>query len=124
MSGAREPIPQQEFLRRLQLVNLSTPGIRRANNRQQVLTKSLDRPVIVSNTTSNGNHYERLSRGKPQFDKFVIKAQESRTREDIEIENRFEDGVKRITAIHRDKRFQPLQRRTPLLIERDQLPLN
>ncbi len=121
---AREPISDQTFLRRLQIANLSTPGIRRANNRQQVLTRSLDRPEIVSNNTSNGNHYERLSRGKPQFDKYVIKAQESHTREDIEVEDRFDDGVKRITAIHRDKRFQPLQRRTPLLISRDELPLN
>ena len=124
MSGAREPIPQQEFLRKLQIANLSTPGIRRANNRQQVLTRSLDRPTIVSNNTNSGFHYERLSRGKPTFDKYVIKAQESRTLEDIEVEDRFEDGVKRITAIHRDKRFQPLQRRTPLLISRDELSLN
>ena len=121
---AREPISDQTFLRRLQLSNLSTPGIRRAENRKQILTRSLDRPVIISNNTANGNHYERLSRGKPQFDKFVIKAQESHTREDIEVEDGFEDGVKRITAIRRDKRFQPLQRRSPLLIQRDQLPLN
>lgn len=120
---AREPIKDQTFLRRLQIANLSTPGIRRANNREQVLSRSLDRPTILT-TNNSRTHYERLSRGKPQFDKYVIKAQESRTQEDIEIENRFEDGVKRITAIHRDKRFQPLQRRSPLLIERDQLPLN
>ena len=124
MSGAREPIHSQEFLRKLQIADISTPGIRRANNRKQVLSRSLDRPTIVGNNTANGIHYERIARGKPQFDKYVIKSQESSTREDIEVENRFEDGVKRITEIHRDKRFQPLQRRTPLLIERDQLPLN
>ena len=121
---AREPIQSQEFLRKLQIANTTTPGIRRANNRHQVLSRSLDRPTILSNNTSNGNHFERLARGKPQFDKFVIKAQESSTREDLEVEDRFEDGVKRITAIRRDKRFQPLQRRTPFLIERDELSLN
>jgi len=120
---AREPIADQSFLRMQQISSLTDPGIRRANNRRYVLQNNPDRPTWIPNI-SVPTHYERLARGRPQFDKFIIKPQESRTREDIEVEYRFEDGVKRITAVHRDKRFQPLARRTPLLIDREFLPIN
>ena len=120
---ARAPIPDQNFLRQQQISSLTTPGIRRADNRKAVLQNSFDRPTWIPHT-SVPTHYERLARGRPNFDRFVIKPQETSTREDIEVEDRFDDGVKRITAIHRDKRWQPLPRRTPLLIDRELLPLN
>lgn len=115
-------LEQQKFLRQNQLTVLKKAS-RRSEIRKAVPQNSYYEPNWVPHTQPHSN-YERLARGRYNFDKRVIKPQESRTRPSYEVEDRFINRTNKIISVHTDRNWKPLARRTPLLIDRELLPIN
>ena len=115
---------QQTFISQDKITGLDIHS-RRSETRRAIPQNSYyEANWIQQNNNSKSTNYEKLARGRFNFDKRIIKPQESRSRESYEVEDTFVYGTNRIVSRHTDRNWKPLPRRTPLLIDRELLPIN
>jgi hypothetical protein len=114
---------QQFFLPqdRITVLNKSS---RRSDSRKGIPQNTYYEPNWNQKNSRSPSNYERLAKGRYNFDKWTIKPQESRSRPSYEVEDAFINGTNRVISRHGDRNWKPLARRTPLLIDRELLPIN
>ena len=114
---------QQSFLPqdKISVLNKSS---RRSESRRAIPQNSYYEPNWSQALSRPASKFESLARGRYNFDKWIIKPQESRSIQSYEVEDTFINGTNRIISRHSDKNWKPLTRRTPLLIDRELLPIN
>lgn len=114
---------QQYFLPQDKITVLNKSS-RRSDSRRAIPQNSYYEPNWRQETSRPPSNYERLARGRPNFDKWIIKPRESRSRPSYEVEDTFIIGTNRIISRYTDRNWKPLARRTPLLVNRELLPIN
>ena len=97
---------------------------RRSEIRKAIPQNSYYQQNWHQETSRPASNFEQLARGRFNFDKRIIKPQESRSRNSNEIEDAFIRGNKKTISIHGDRNWVPIVRRSPLLIDRENLPIN
>ena len=113
----------QPFLSQDHLTVLNKSS-RRSEIRRAIPQNSYYQENWNQSTSRPPSNYESLARGRFNFDKRIIKPQESRSIGSYEIEDSFKNGLNRVISRYDDRNWKPLARRTPLLIDREFLPIN
>ena len=118
MSNAKQIFLPQD---KITVLNKSS---RRSESRRAIPQNSYYEPNWTEALSKPASKYESLARGRFNFDKWLIKPQESRSIQSYEVENTFINGTNRIISRYNDHNWKPLVRRSPLLIDKELLPIN
>ena len=106
--------------RKQHLASASVGGRRHFTDRQIAIANGIDRPQVIE-TSAEATHYNRIvRRSRPSSAHRIIIQQESQTREDVDVEDRFDNQALRHMKVRRSgqNRRRPLFPRAPQLVER------
>jgi hypothetical protein len=115
---------QQQIFIQQDKISVLNKASRRSDSRKAIPQNSYYEPNWRQETSRPASNYERLARGRYNYDKWIIKPRESRSRPSHEVEDAFMHGTNRVVSRYTDRNWKPLARRTPLLIDRELLPIN